>query len=109
MTSQEDLDANIAISEAVKAHLQAKLYLSRPISAEIHRFTSKLNELAFLCSGETRQHISSEEHQKMYEKRKEIVANIEKEFPTIVERMQKMLRNDSTISDNVKQNATRSG
>ena len=45
----------------------------------------------------------------MYEKRKEIVANIEKEFPTIVERMQKMLRNDSTISDNVKQNATRSG
>lgn len=99
MTSQEDLDVRIAVSEAVKAHLQADLYLIRDISSGIDQFTNQLNQLAFLCSKENRQYISGEESQKMYEERNEIAANIEKEFPIIVERMQKMLLDDSLISD----------
>lgn len=99
MTSQEDLDASISISEAVKAHLQADLYLPRDISSEVDQFTSQLNQLAFLCSRENRQYISGEEHQKMYDQRKELAENVEKQFPLIVEHMQKMLLNDSVVSN----------
>ncbi len=99
MTAQEDLDANVAIHEAVKAHLQADLYLPRDISSIIDRFTSDLNQLAFLCSQETRQHISGERHQEMYEQRTELAKNVEKQFPVIVKNMQKMLLNDGVVSD----------
>ncbi|MBP1763156.1 MAG: hypothetical protein H6Q65_214 [Firmicutes bacterium] len=102
MTSQEDLDASKAISEAVKAHLQADLYLPRDVSSEVDQFTSQLNQLAFLCSRENRQYISGEEHQKMYEERKEIAAKIEKEFPLIVAHMQKMLLSDSDEPETLK-------
>lgn len=99
MTSQEDLDANRAIRKAVKAYRQADLYLPRDISSEIDRFTTDLNQLAFLCSQENRQYISGERHQEMCEQRIELAKTIDKQLPIIVEKMQKMLLNDADQLD----------
>ena len=54
-----------------------------------------LNEMQFLCSRENREKISGEEHNKMYEKRKELAKSIENEFPIIVEELKQWLVNDS--------------
>lgn len=96
MTAQEDIDTSKAVHDAVRAYIQADLYLPRNLSNEIDKYTTKLNDLTFLCNRETRREgLLGEEHQKMYEQREELKAYIENEFPCILRSMQKTLLDDS--------------
>lgn len=100
MTDQEDFDTRKAVVEAVKAHLQADLYLPRMLSNKIDEYTTKLNDLTVLCYRETRKGISGDELSKMHEEKKELQSYINNNFSYILESMQKTLLDDSDVMEN---------